>query len=105
VASILDLLEDARAVMKNGASPGIRILTMWGKESLIREVAFLRNRSLHLLSTVEFQIHANLTLRIRITLVGGDNKSLQADQFLLADQRCASCTAPSRQWGLNINVD
>jgi hypothetical protein len=56
------------------------------------------------LVTVRIQVHAHLTIIIRFPMIGGDNKSLQADQFLLAEQRCACCTLKNTQWGTDINV-
>jgi hypothetical protein len=105
VAHIIALLEDGRTLIINGVISGIRVLIMWGKESSVREVAFLRNQSIHLLETLEIQIHKHLTLTIRFGLLGGDNKSLQADQYLLAEQRCGSCTLSHEQWGLRIDTD
>jgi hypothetical protein len=50
VAMICELADDDRVLLIHGVSPAIRIITVWGKESIIRDLSFLRNRVLHLLS-------------------------------------------------------
>jgi hypothetical protein len=38
-------------------------------------------------------------------MIGGDSKSLQADQYLLDQQRCAACTDPAEGWGSDIFIE
>ena len=105
LAFILECEDYARSFILSGCSQAFRILTMWGKESCVRDVAFMRNYILHQLVNTIIVIHANLSLVFFVAMLGGDNKSLQADLFLLEKQRCACCLLPDSAWGGDIHIE
>jgi hypothetical protein len=90
--------EDARTFFRSGVSSEMRFMTMWGKESLVRKIAFLRTQWLHIISNTIFHLHQNLTFSLTIDMIGSDSKMLGLELYLTKQRRCGMCCIPDNEW-------
>jgi hypothetical protein len=92
------IIDDARILFINGVSSEIPLFKIWEGEHFIRTVGVIRNQLMTEITQTTYYLHATLAFTIRFVHVGGDNKSLEADLWLLANQRCACCITPVEDW-------
>jgi hypothetical protein len=92
------MFDDPRFFFRSGVSSEMRLMTVWGKESRTRNVAFLRTRMLHDLTNTTFRIHENLTFSLTMDLIGSDSKMLGLELYLTEKHRCGMCRNPDHDW-------